>query len=233
MKKILIGAILFLPVFGVSAMSQAQFTYINVSSIKDTTAHLSLTRGGDDIYSKNNIRFEYYPATSGSSCENNPACITTDAGVKDLDIKNLTPNTKYNINYAYHNEIYCVTTPCPQGPVVRGGHTNFTTAALGSVSLPNPGEEKIVDMAKPDQTPQFIKNTLRMGSRGVEVTHLQNVLYSKGYLDQTNVTGYFGTKTMRALKKFQKDNNLAQTGTLGPKTRILINQELNKNTIVN
>lgn len=57
----------------------------------------------------------------------------------------------------------------------------------------------------------------RMGSTGSEVKSIQNVLKKKGYYTGA-VDGIFGTKTLSAVKKFQKAAGLAVDGIAGPKT---------------
>lgn len=57
----------------------------------------------------------------------------------------------------------------------------------------------------------------RMGSVGNEVTSIQNVLKKKGYYTGA-VDGIFGSKTLAAVKNFQKDAGLTVDGIAGPKT---------------
>ena len=57
----------------------------------------------------------------------------------------------------------------------------------------------------------------RMGSVGSEVTSIQNVLKKKGYYTGT-VDGIFGTRTLTAVKNFQRDAGLTVDGIAGPKT---------------
>lgn len=66
-----------------------------------------------------------------------------------------------------------------------------------------------------------ITRTIYPGARSDEVSKLQSVLNAKGYLDSTP-TGFFGAMTSAALKKFQADNKLETTGSVGPRTRALI-----------
>lgn len=68
-----------------------------------------------------------------------------------------------------------------------------------------------------------ITTDLRYGSKGAQVTELQNFLISKGYL-QGEATGSFFAKTLTAVKAFQKANGLSPTGLVGPQTRALINK---------
>lgn len=58
---------------------------------------------------------------------------------------------------------------------------------------------------------------LRFGSRGEEVTLLQQLLGEKNYLDH-EPTGYFGPLTMQAVINFQLDYGLKVDGIAGPET---------------
>lgn len=60
---------------------------------------------------------------------------------------------------------------------------------------------------------------LRRGSRGSEVTSLQNELKLLGYYNGP-VTGYYGSLTEAAVKKFQKDLGITVDGIAGDITKI-------------
>lgn len=61
--------------------------------------------------------------------------------------------------------------------------------------------------------------TLRKGSKGEYVTLLQTKLIMLGYdLGGYGADGDFGTKTLEAVKKFQRDHGLAVDGIAGPAT---------------
>ncbi len=51
-----------------------------------------------------------------------------------------------------------------------------------------------------------------------DVVTLQTFLNAKGYL-QVAPTGYFGSLTLKAVKKFQTENNITSNGIVGPLTR--------------
>ena len=57
----------------------------------------------------------------------------------------------------------------------------------------------------------------RMGSVGNEVTSIQNALKSRGYYTGA-VDGIFGSKTLSAVKNFQKAQGLTVDGIAGPQT---------------
>jgi peptidoglycan hydrolase-like protein with peptidoglycan-binding domain len=64
--------------------------------------------------------------------------------------------------------------------------------------------------------------SLGLGSRGEEVTELQNRLTSEGVYTGP-VTGYFGSLTSQAVKAFQAKYGIAQAGVVGPQTREKLN----------
>ena len=55
------------------------------------------------------------------------------------------------------------------------------------------------------------------------VTLLQDFLHENNYLT-SSATGFFGSGTLKAVKAFQKANNITQTGSLGPITRAKIKE---------
>lgn len=60
------------------------------------------------------------------------------------------------------------------------------------------------------------------GSRDPEVRVLQQLLNKKGIIVPT--TGYYGAQTQAAVRKFQAQNGITQTGSVGPLTRGKLNQ---------
>ena len=67
----------------------------------------------------------------------------------------------------------------------------------------------------------FTRN-LTVGSRGSEVSMLQERLISEGFL-VSDVTGYFGPLTRDAVKKFQAAHGIDMVGIVGPQTRAALN----------
>lgn len=64
----------------------------------------------------------------------------------------------------------------------------------------------------------FGPDTLRGGSRGVYVEHLQRCLISGGYLGGT-IDGIFGTNTENAVRQYQDDKGLESDGKVGARTK--------------
>lgn len=66
----------------------------------------------------------------------------------------------------------------------------------------------------PESTTSVIS---QVGSSGAEVKAIQQALKDRG-LFSGEVTGYFGEQTKEAVKKFQKQQGISQTGTAGVQT---------------
>lgn len=64
---------------------------------------------------------------------------------------------------------------------------------------------------------------LGIGSKGTDVTALQQALAQEGIYDGP-VSGYFGALTQAAVQAFQKAHSLSPVGSVGPQTRALLNQ---------
>ena len=59
--------------------------------------------------------------------------------------------------------------------------------------------------------------SLSLGSTGASVTAVQKILHA-AYANFPTPTGYFGPLTEAAVKQWQKERGIEQTGTVGPKT---------------
>jgi hypothetical protein len=129
----------------------------------------------------------------------------TEAGSTTVHITNLKPKTSYTIRYKRDNTIRCITTPCP-GNEFESLMTTFVTDENGVVS----------------KGPRITRG-LTVGSRGSDVKALQEYLKDAGYL-QAEATGYYGRLTVEAVRMYQKAKGIAQTGTVGPKTRAAITE---------
>ena len=70
-----------------------------------------------------------------------------------------------------------------------------------------------------------IDTNLWYGTRGSQVTELQEFLIDKGFLN-SQPTGNFYSLTLKAVKDFQSANSLPSTGYIGVLSRAKINQKL-------
>ena len=61
---------------------------------------------------------------------------------------------------------------------------------------------------------------LKAGCEGVKVTNLQELLVEASYLSETYVTGTYGTHTTDAVRAFQAQNGIEQTGVAGHETQL-------------
>jgi peptidoglycan hydrolase-like protein with peptidoglycan-binding domain/chitodextrinase len=68
-----------------------------------------------------------------------------------------------------------------------------------------------------------LTHVLALGSSEPDVSALQQYLIDKGYLTGTTATGYFGRMTEAAVAKLQAVHGLEPVGSVGPKTRALLN----------
>lgn len=85
-----------------------------------------------------------------------------------------------------------------------------------------PGIKTKVDMniyyGDYQETTQPIKrSTICMGSRGADVTYLQQLLSAKGY-EVGEIDGFFGEKTFKSTKVYQEEHNLTVDGVVGART---------------
>ena len=89
-------------------------------------------------------------------------------------------------------------------------------------------QQKVVEMKGEVKSLSLeLKTQLKEGSSGEEVKLLQEVLATDPEIYPENlITGYFGSLTKRAVKRFQEKAGLEQVGNVGPKTLSKINELL-------
>ncbi len=116
------------------------------------------------------------------------------------------------------------------GIIPTTGTVNSATRAKLNTLVVAPVSNQVVTKSSTGLGYIF-KVTLRLNSKGVDVTALQKILVAGGYLVMPAGTTYgnFGSLTEKALGKYQVVNNIIKPGepgygTLGPKTRAKLNQ---------
>ncbi|KKU51291.1 MAG: hypothetical protein A3H69_01625 [Candidatus Sungbacteria bacterium RIFCSPLOWO2_02_FULL_47_9] len=97
------------------------------------------------------------------------------------------------------------------------------------IPTPLPAPKAATVSAKPVDASNVheITSYLKLAKEGPEVLRLQQFLVTQGLLSSDNATGYYGWITWAAVKKFQLAHDLLDTGTVGPKTRAVLNSLLN------
>ncbi len=176
--------------------------------------------------------------------------ITSDKTDKNGNI-NIKPNDKITITATYKNlgtkqyTTYWYTDKfeiddCVQSSTIAGNVWSITCRAVKEgvskfyLSLQQDGktynsnilaivvgDDEISPTDECDEV-TFTK-TLKIGSRGDEVDELQSILVDLNMMAERYSNGYFGTRTRTALKKFQKQNGILQTGQTDAKTRDVLN----------
>lgn len=81
------------------------------------------------------------------------------------------------------------------------------------------GEQTITLLYSDDAKPYVMYE----GAEGDDIEAFQEQLIELGYLDESQKTGYYGTDTVSAVKKFQHRNYLTEDGKAGEKTLEAIN----------
>jgi peptidoglycan hydrolase-like protein with peptidoglycan-binding domain len=94
------------------------------------------------------------------------------------------------------------------------------------------GSNLPVPNTSPSSAKGKLTTNLWRGLKGGEVLILQNFFLSIGYITADNVTGFYGTVTEEAVKRFQRENGIVSSGdalstgygAVGPKTRARLNE---------
>ncbi len=97
------------------------------------------------------------------------------------------------------------------GPLTRA----VISKLLTNTTLVNP---QIISTATSTAKTNIFTYNLTLGSEGDDVTRLQTILNTQGYLT-VSPTGYFGYLTLQAVKAYQKSKGISDTGYVGPLTR--------------
>jgi PKD repeat protein len=140
----------------------------------------------------------------------------------------VTVTDAYGISSTYVSQV-SVTVP---GVVTGGGSSGgggyyYTAPVVATSTTPTaPGTGSLgVNQGRVlgvGTTTTFIfTRTLTVGSRGDDVSALQQILKYYGFYTYPEITGYFGPITRSAVVSFQKARGLAPyPGTVGPLTRV-------------
>src|SRR3989338_5239811 len=159
-----------------------------------------------------------YSATTGEPCKvpttptNLPPGCTSTAGYSATTGEpckvpttptNLPPGCTSTSGYSATTGEPCGTTTTISPPTIPTTPTTFPTTPTTTPTTDSPIS--------------FIRN-LTVGSRGTDVTELQELLRGQGLLN-AEPTGYFGTLTKEAVRDFQRTRGISDTGYVGTLTR--------------
>jgi peptidoglycan endopeptidase LytE len=121
-------------------------------------------------------------------------------------------------------------------PTATGYFGTITEQAVkafqASVRLPVTGIVDDATYAKLKETAAHSMTEMKIGSRGNNVKVLQQNLKLLGYFQYPDITGYYGTITQDAVKRFQQNNGLSATGVADARTVQLIQNAVNKQPVV-
>ena len=109
--------------------------------------------------------------------------------------------------------------------VLDAVHTFQKTAKLDESDMLTPDQLKLLYSESAPKSPDY--NVLRLGFTGKDVEELQAKLASLGFYDG-KTTGVYTQALEAAVKRFQKDKNLEDTGCVDPSTFELIREESRK-----
>ena len=110
------------------------------------------------------------------------------------------------------------------GTVLVGEPISTTQSSVVAASAESPALEAVSGQTLVVPVYTFSKNLL-VGSRGADVTALQQYLVESGYPIAAGVTGYFGGQTRAAVIAYQRANGLPATGYVGNLTLALLNKK--------
>ncbi|MEO6536672.1 MAG: glycosyl hydrolase family 18 protein [Candidatus Paceibacterota bacterium] len=124
-----------------------------------------------------------------------------------------------------------ITTPTTTSTSIPEGCTSTTAfSPLNGQRCPTPTVTTVITAPVLPVTPGttqaasvgvVFKTDLAYGNDGADVTRLQKILITKGYLKAT-ANGHFGPATLAAVKAWQKASGLPSTGMFGPQSRAKI-----------
>ena len=87
---------------------------------------------------------------------------------------------------------------------------------VGRITPEGPEYDILKDLPVPETEPA--PEYYRIGLEHENVAKLQQRLMELGFMDNDEPTEYYGSVTQAAVKTFQRQNNLAQDGIIGPST---------------
>ncbi|WP_305077959.1 peptidoglycan-binding protein [Guptibacillus hwajinpoensis] len=184
--------------------STGYFGPITEQAVKDfqkaTGLKITGTVSGDTLNALKGSVAKSAPATSSS---------TLTIGDRGQSVTSIQSTLKSKGYYNYNVDgIF--------GPITEKAVKQFQSAnGLSASGVVDQATENALNAAEAKQEADGV---LKTGSRGSEVTSVQQQLKNKGYYNY-NVDGIYGPITEKAVKKFQSANGLSQTGVVDSQTK--------------
>ncbi len=210
-----------LPILTALASPYTTLTTSSASSVTKTGAVLNATISTLSGGSSATVR-GFAWGTSSTYSATTTSSGSFSAGAFTTTLSDLTCNT------TYHFRAYA-TNPSTTG---FSSDATFTTEACATASSGGGGRgsgsrARVVPSPIATTTPTTIQIpklllNLKLGDSNPEVTTLQTILVSLGFL-KVSPTGYFGILTETALKAYQVSKGLPPVGVVGPLTRDSLN----------
>lgn len=94
------------------------------------------------------------------------------------------------------------------------------------------GESTLKKLREPKPTKLKNPNSLCLGMKGDKVKAVQKRLKELGLYTESEITGYYGPITEKAVKAFQEAVGMKADGIVGDKTRAALDTKYNSNTMV-
>jgi peptidoglycan hydrolase-like protein with peptidoglycan-binding domain len=220
-----------LPILTALASPYTTLTTSSASSVTKTGAVLNATISTLSGGSSATVRgFAWGTSSTYSATTTSSGSFSTGAFTTTLS--DLTCNTTYHFRaYAtnpsttgFSSDATFTTEACATASSGGGGGGSGSRARV----VPSPIATTTPTTTR--QTPKLLLN-LKLGDSNPEVTTLQTILVSLGFL-KVSPTGYFGPLTESALKAYQISKGIPPVGVVGPLTRASLNSlTLNSQTV--
>ncbi len=94
------------------------------------------------------------------------------------------------------------------------------------------GEDTIKKLKESKATTLKNPNSLCLGMKGDKVKEVQRRLKELGLYTESQITGYYGPITEKAVKAFQEASGMTADGIVGDKTRTALNTKYNSSTMI-
>lgn len=209
-----------------------------IDSLVVGTSDLTVTLAPGATFSVTSADKRKFSQSGGTGITSHSSCVSTSAIAVEASVDNtvsvavtITPSTTETCDGV------STTSSSSSGSGGGGGGSAavnnpnanlFTQSATTAASAP--AQVQLPAQASPVASvatgvaavKHIFKAALKLGLSGTEVTELQKRLTEEGIYSGP-ITGYFGSLTQAAVKKYQAENGIDQLGNVGPATRAKLN----------